>query len=265
MQHQRAHFTYQDLGRIAYAEALARQTAAFNALLEAKSQEAKRMGSQSLETQSLETRLLEAPLFEAQSQETQSQETRSESGRGRNFLYFCEHTPVLTLGKSGKESNLLIPEALLKARGVEFYHTNRGGDITYHGPGQITGYPVFDLEDWQLGLRQYIDTVEEIIIRFLSLYGIKGERLEGATGVWIEPDVPGRARKICAIGVKSSRYVTMHGFALNINTDLSYFSLINPCGFTDKGVTSLALEKGEPQDFERAKEQLLQLFREYFP
>lgn len=250
MQNQRAHFIYQDLGRIAYAEALARQTAAFNALLESKSQEAKRMESKSLKTQPLETHALE---------------TRSGGRPGRNFLYFCEHAPVLTLGKSGKESNLLIPEALLKARGVEFYHTNRGGDITYHGPGQITGYPVFDLEDWQLGLRQYINTLEEIIIRFLSLYGIKGERLEGATGVWIEPDVPGRARKICAIGVKSSRYVTMHGFALNINTDLSYFSLIHPCGFTDKGVTSLAWEKGEPQDFECAKERLLQLFIEYFP
>lgn len=220
-----APFTYQDLGRIAYSEALACQTEAFNALLKAK----------------------------------------SEKHPGRNFLYFCEHTPVLTLGKSGKDSNLLIPESLLKARGVEFYHTNRGGDITYHGPGQITGYPVFDLEDWRMGLRQYIYTLEEIIIRFLSLYEIKGERLSGATGVWIEPDVPGRARKICAIGVKSSRYVTMHGFALNINTDLSYFSLINPCGFTDKGVTSLAVEKGERQDLVEAKERLLRLFCEYFP
>lgn len=225
MQNPSEHFTYQDLGRIPYAEALTCQTQAFNALLKAKS------------------------------------EGRTE----RSFLYFCEHTPVLTLGKSGKDSNLLISKSLLKARGVEFYHTNRGGDITYHGPGQITGYPVFDLEVWHLGLKQYIYTLEEIIIRFLSLYGIKGKRLEGATGVWIEPDVPGRARKICAIGVKSSRYVTMHGFALNINTDLSYFSLINPCGFTDKGVTSLALEKGDTQDFTDAKKKLHQLFIEYFP
>lgn len=218
------HFTYRDLGRIAYAEALACQTAAFNALLDAK--------------------------------------TKGQAGD--NMLYFCEHFPVLTLGKSGKDSNLLIPEALLKERGVEFYHTNRGGDITYHGPGQITGYPVFDLECWQMGLRQYIDTLEEIIIRFLAAYGIRGERLEGATGVWIDPAVAGRARKICAIGVKSSRFVTMHGFALNINTDLSYFSLINPCGFTDKGVTSLAREMGQPQDFAKAKEELHQLFLEYF-
>ena len=118
---------------------------------------------------------------------------------------------------------------------------------------------------WSLGLRQYIERLEEVVIRFLAHYGLKGERLPGATGVWLDPYVKGRARKICAIGVKSSRFVTMHGFALNINTDLSYFRLINPCGFTDKGVTSLAMELGEPQDFELAKERLLRLFNELFP
>lgn len=217
-------FRYHDLGRIAYADALEYQTAAFEALLEAKA-----------------------------------------SGREEhNQLFFCEHLPVLTIGKSGKDSNLLIPEQLLAGRGVSFFHTNRGGDITYHGPGQITGYPVFDLDQWQLGLKQYIHALEEIIIRFLAIYGLKGERLEGATGVWLDTGQPGRTRKICAIGVKSSRFVTMHGFALNINTDLSYFSLINPCGFTDKGVTSLAMEMGEPQDFELAKSQLQGLFTEIF-
>ena len=124
---------------------------------------------------------------------------------------------------------------------------------------------MFDLDSWQLGLKQYIERLEEVIIRFLSLYRIKGERLPGATGVWIEPNTPGKARKICAIGVKSSRFVTMHGFALNINTDLNYFSLINPCGFKDKGVTSLEKELGERQDFELAKKQLCELFRELFP
>lgn len=179
-------------------------------------------------------------------------------------MFFCEHLPVLTIGKSGKESNLLIPEEVLRERGVSFYHANRGGDITYHGPGQITGYPVFDLEYWHLGLRQYIHTLEDAIIRFLALYGLKGERLEGATGVWLDTEVSGRTRKVCAIGVKSSRFVTMHGFALNINTDLSYFSLINPCGFTDKGVTSLARELGEPQDFELAKSRLRDIFTDLF-
>lgn len=218
-------FSYHDLGRIAYADALTRQTAAFDTLLQAKA-----VGVQ-----------------------------------GENQLFFCEHDPVLTIGKSGKETNLLIPEASLRERGVSFYHINRGGDITYHGPGQITGYPVFDLAYWSLGLRQYIELLEEIVIRFVALYGLRGERLAGATGVWIDPHVPGRARKICAIGVKSSRFVTMHGFALNINTDLSYFRLINPCGFTDKGVTSLAMELGEPQDFELAKQRLLGLFNDLFP
>ena len=218
-------FSYHDLGRIAYADALTRQTAAFEALLQAK----------------------------------------AEGVQGENQLFFCEHDPVLTIGKSGKETNLLIPEASLRERGVSFYHINRGGDITYHGPGQITGYPVFDLAYWSLGLRQYIELLEEVVIRFLALYGLRGERLAGATGVWLDPFVPGRARKICAIGVKSSRFVTMHGFALNINTDLSYFRLINPCGFTDKGVTSLAMELGEPQDFELAKQRLLGLFNDLFP
>lgn len=189
---------------------------------------------------------------------------KAKGEKGRNELLFCEHDPVLTIGKSGKDSNLLIPEARLQALGVSYYHINRGGDITYHGPGQITGYPIFDLETWHIGLKQYIYRLEETIIRFLALYGLKGERLEGATGVWLDPFVAGKARKICAIGVKSSRFVTMHGFALNINTDLNYFSLINPCGFTDKGVTSLAKELGKEQDFEEAKRQLVALFREVF-
>ncbi|RHJ83186.1 lipoyl(octanoyl) transferase LipB [Parabacteroides sp. AM08-6] len=218
-------FTYYDLGYIDYADALKRQTIAFNALLDAK----------------------------------------VHGMQGENQLLFCEHAPVLTIGKSGKDTNLLIPQDLLQARGISFYHINRGGDITYHGPGQITGYPIFDLDCWHLGLKQYISKLEEIIIIFLALYGIKGERLNGATGVWIDPLVKGCARKICAIGVKSSRFVTMHGFALNINTDLSYFSLINPCGFTDKGVTSLEKELGEKQDFEKAKKQLFSLFTEMFP
>lgn len=218
-------FIYHDLGRIDYEEALTCQTNAFEALLDAKKQDK----------------------------------------QGENQLFFCEHNPVLTIGKSGKESNLLIPESLLADQGITLFHISRGGDITYHGPGQITGYPVFDLEHWSLGLKQYIHQLEEVVISFLKLYGLKGERLAGATGVWLDPDLPGRARKICAIGVKSSRFVTMHGFALNINTNLAHFNLINPCGFVDKGVTSLANELGEEQDFESTKQQLCELFRSYFP
>lgn len=217
-------FIYKDLGKIAYSAALQIQTEAFDTLLKAK----------------------------------------INGETGCNQLFFCEHNPVLTLGKSGKEANLLIPEYRLHELGIDYFHINRGGDITYHGPGQITGYPIFDLDCWQLGLKQYIYLLEEIVIRFLMLYGLHGERLEGATGVWIEPHTVGRARKICAIGVKSSRFVTMHGFALNINTDLNYFSLINPCGFTDKSVTSLSKELGGLQDFELAKRQLARLFKEVF-
>ena len=182
-----------------------------------------------------------------------------------NRIIMCEHPHVYTLGRSGKENNMLLNDDQLKAIQATLFHIDRGGDITYHGPGQITGYPVFDLDTWKLGLKQYIDRLEETIIRFLAIYGIKGERLAGATGVWIDPDVPGKARKICAIGVKSSRFVTMHGFALNINTNLDYFSLINPCGFKDKGVTSLEKELGAEQDFEAAKACLHSLFIEMFP
>jgi lipoyl(octanoyl) transferase len=216
-------YDFRDLGRIAYEDALAVQTSAFEALLTAGVQ-----GTQ-----------------------------------GENKLFFCEHEPVFTLGKNGRISNLLVPEAQLKERGFAFYSTNRGGDITYHGPGQITGYPVFDLEMFHLGLRQYIELLEDIVIRFLSNYGLKGERLAGATGVWLDvhTDV---ARKICAIGVKCSRYVTMHGFALNILTDLSAYSLIHPCGFVDKGVTSLDREVGEPLDFRQTKTLLRSLFAESF-
>lgn len=182
----------------------------------------------------------------------------------QNRLLFCEHNPVLTIGKHGADSNLLVSQELLREKGIELYHVERGGDITYHGPGQITGYPLFDLEQFGIGLRQYIELMEQCIIDFLALYGIRGERSAGASGVWIEPDKPGRARKICAIGVRSSRHYTMHGFALNIDPDLSYFKLINPCGFADKGVSSLALETGAVQYFELAKQQLESIFYERF-
>ena len=159
---------------------------------------------------------------------------------------------------------MLVSEERLNQHGISFYHTNRGGDITYHGPGQITGYPVFDLEQFGLGLKAYIDLLEETIIRFLSLYGLKGGRMTGASGVWFDTDTP-KTRKICAIGVRSSRFVTMHGFALNILTDLSYFSLIHPCGLVDKGVTSLAAECKSVPDFNVAKKRLASLFEEMFP
>jgi len=168
-------------------------------------------------------------------------------------LIFVEHPHVYTLGKSGSENNLLIDSIQLRARDASFFRIDRGGDITYHGPGQIVGYPIFDLEVMRIGLKEYIFRLEEAIIGTLGEYNIEGARLEGGTGVWLEPGVKGKARKICAIGVKASRYVTMHGFAFNVNTDLAYFSHINPCGFIDKGVTSLEKELGQKQDINQVK------------
>ena len=172
-----------------------------------------------------------------------------------NVLVFCEHPHVYTLGKSGDEQNMLLNYIQLQAAHASFVHTNRGGDITYHGPGQVVGYPIFDLANFNMGLKAYIFNIEEAIINTLKLYGVESTRLEGATGVWLDIDTP-RCRKICAIGVRSSRYVTMHGFALNINTDLTYFNHINPCGFVDKGVTSLQKELGHEVDMEELKERL---------
>ena len=169
-----------------------------------------------------------------------------------NHLIFCEHPHVYTLGKSGKEQNMLLNMIQLQAKNASFVHTNRGGDITYHGPGQLVGYPIFDLETFGIGLKQYIHLLEKSIIQVLENYGIKAEQLDSATGVWI--DVNGKnPRKICALGVRSSRFVTMHGFALNVNTDLNYFNYINPCGLTDKGVTSLEKELGRKVDVEELK------------
>ncbi|HHT52035.1 MAG: lipoyl(octanoyl) transferase LipB [Bacteroidales bacterium] len=156
-------------------------------------------------------------------------------------VILCEHPHVYTLGKSGAENNLLVNQAFLDSIQATFFKTNRGGDITYHGPGQLVGYPILDLENYHLGLKDYVHLIEESIIQTIAEYGIVGTRLEGATGVWLDVGTP-QARKICAIGVKASRYVTMHGYALNVNTDLSYFNHINPCGFVDKGVTSIQKE-----------------------
>jgi len=171
----------------------------------------------------------------------------------KNHLLFCEHPHVYTLGKSGSENNLLIDQLQLKAKDASFYKINRGGDITYHGPGQIVGYPIFDLELFNVRIKQYINKLEEAIIKTLSIYNLKGERLKNGTGVWLDPEISGKARKICAIGVRVSRFVTMHGFAFNVNTDLEYFNYINPCGFVDKGITSLEKEMETKIDMNNVK------------
>jgi lipoyl(octanoyl) transferase len=184
-----------------------------------------------------------------------SPERLAESGQLNtdNFLLFVEHPHVFTLGKSGSEKNLLADYIQLQAKDAEFVHTNRGGDITYHGPGQIVGYPILNLDYFAKGVRDYIDKREESIILTLKVYGIIGYRIDGATGVWLKTTEARNARKICAIGVRVSRGVTMHGFALNVNSDLSYFLMINPCGFTDKEVTSMEKELGIKLNLEEVK------------
>ncbi len=181
-----------------------------------------------------------------------------------NYLLFCEHPHVYTLGKNGDLSNLLINQEQLEKKGVEYFHIERGGDITYHGPGQIVGYPILDLEKFDLGLRKYIEILEQAVIDLLSDYGISSTRMKGATGVWLDVETPSKARKICAIGVKVSRYVSMHGFAFNINTDLSYYDYMNPCGFVDKGVTSMQKELGKEVNEEEIKKMLLKKFSRAF-
>lgn len=167
-------------------------------------------------------------------------------------IVLCEHPHVYTLGRSGEAANMLLSDEQLKRIGATYYHIDRGGDITYHGPGQLVCYPILDLERYGLGLKDYIAIIEEAVIRVCAHYGIRAGRLEKATGVWLDAH-DSRARKICAIGVRSSRYVTMHGLALNVNTDLRYFSYINPCGFIDKGVTSLAKELQHEVPMEEVK------------
>lgn len=181
-----------------------------------------------------------------------------------NYFLFVEHPHVYTLGKSGHIENLLIDEAALAKKGATFYKINRGGDITYHGPGQIVGYPIIDLENFFTDIHKYLRLLEEVIIRTLANYDIKGERSEGETGVWLDVGTP-FARKICAMGVRASRWVTMHGFALNVNTDLGYFDNIIPCGIRGKAVTSLNVELSkEKVDTEEVKKYILKHFEEIF-
>lgn len=170
-----------------------------------------------------------------------------------NHLVFCQHPHVYTLGKSGKIENLLLDEEGLRKHDATFFPINRGGDITYHGPGQLVVYPIFDLEQFFTDIHKYLRFLEEAVIQTLAHYGVKGDRYEGYTGVWIDPDLPS-ARKICAMGVRCSRWITMHGLAFNINTDLSYFKHIIPCGIDDKAVTSLEAELGKKLDFDEVSQ-----------
>jgi lipoyl(octanoyl) transferase len=212
------HIIFRDLGLIGYKEAWETQESMFNQLVKSK--------------------------------------MSPESDLPPQYLLFCEHPHVYTLGKSGDEGNLLIHQDFLKKINATYYRTNRGGDITYHGPGQVVGYPILDLESLSIGLKRYVQLLEEAIIQLLADYGLEATRMEGATGVWMDATHPVRARKICAIGVRSSRHVTMHGFALNVNTNLEYFTYINPCGFDTRGVTSMEKELGKSPEMPSLKDKL---------
>lgn len=181
-----------------------------------------------------------------------------------NFLLFCEHPHVFTLGKSGDENNLLVKKNDLQTIQASYYHINRGGDITYHGPGQIVGYPVIDLENFFTDIHKYLRLLEEAVIQTLKEYNVEAGRIPGLTGVWIDPDHEKKARKICALGVKTSRWVTMHGFAFNINSDLRYFEYIIPCGINDKAVTSLEKELGRKQNLREVQATLQKKIGELF-
>jgi lipoyl(octanoyl) transferase len=181
-----------------------------------------------------------------------------------NFLLFCEHPHVYTLGNSGKQEHLLVNEEQLKQKNATYYKINRGGDITYHGPGQIVGYPILDLDNFFTDIHKYLRFLEEMVIRTLAEYGIESGRSAGETGVWLDAGDPRKARKICAMGVRASRWVTMHGFALNVNADLNYFGNIVPCGIADKAVTSLDKELGRRIDEAEVKQKLKKHFAELF-
>ena len=180
-----------------------------------------------------------------------------------NHFLWVEHPHVYTLGRNGNQENLLASESILQKRGARFYKINRGGDITYHGPGQLVGYPILDLDNFFSDIHKYLRFLEEVIIRTMAEYGLDGERSPGETGVWLEVGTP-RARKICAMGIRASRWVTMHGFAFNVNADLSYFDLMIPCGIRDKGVTSLQHELGREVSLEEVKRKIQGHFEDIF-
>jgi lipoyl(octanoyl) transferase len=181
-----------------------------------------------------------------------------------HYLLFCEHPPVYTLGKSGHMQNVLLSEDEMEEKEIEFFKTNRGGDITFHGLQQVVGYPILDLEKFYTDIGKYLRSLEEVIILTIAEYGISGTRSKGETGVWIQPGIPGRERKICAMGIRCSRWITMHGFALNVNTDLSYFNNIIPCGIVNKQVTSIERELGQEVDINDVKRKIIKNFSRVF-
>jgi lipoyl(octanoyl) transferase len=236
---------FRDLGRIEYQAAWDYQEKLLQANVQVKSANVKRQTA-------------------ADNARPETSETITGDLSTTNYLLFVEHPPVYTLGKSGAIEHVLISEEERAARGISFYHTNRGGDITFHGIEQLVGYPILDLEKFYTDIGKYLRNLEEVIIATMADYGLKGERSPGETGVWMDAAVPGKERKICAMGIRCSRWITMHGFAFNVNTDLSYFDYIIPCGIQNKQVTSLQKELGQMLDMNEVKERVKRNFERVF-
>ena len=236
----------EDLGKIRYKKAWDYQEEIFQKLIKAKALKSEKRRIELLQTSS-----------------TEENEIR-DTVLAKQYLLFCEHDHVYTLGKSGNKQNLLIARNICESRGIDLHEIDRGGDITYHGPGQIVVYPIIDLEEFYIGIKSYISMLEDVVIETLKSFGIKGEKDGKAMGVWLDAENSIKARKICAIGVKASRYITMHGLALNVNTDLSYFDYINPCGFTDRGVTSMEKELNSKIDFKEVSKIMKNSFENVF-
>jgi lipoyl(octanoyl) transferase len=245
---QQVYFT--DLGNMDYKTAWDYQEQLLRANVEAKSLIVRREASGVSTTREMATH--HSPL------------TTHDAPFTTHHLLLTEHPPVYTLGKSGKIENVLISATERQAKGIDFFYTNRGGDITFHGPQQIVGYPILDLEKFYTDIGRYLRNLEEVMILTMAEYGLKGERSAGETGVWLDPGVKGKERKIGAIGVRCSRWITMHGFAFNVNTDLSYFDNIIPCGIQNKKVTSLAAELNREVSFEEAKGKVKKNFGKVF-
>ena len=246
--------TYKDLGKVSYKQAWDYQEDLLQVNVKAKSL---LMNYKKAITEIDTNQSKEENLFTQTSYDLSIDDTK-------NYFLLCEHPPVYTLGKSGDKSNILISEQEMEKRKIEFYQTNRGGDITFHGPEQVVGYPILDLEKFYTDIGRYLRELEEVIILTIAEYGIMGNRSKGETGVWIDADKPGRERKICAMGVRCSRWITMHGFALNVNTDLSYFDNIIPCGIFNKQVTSIEKELNSKVDITEVKEKLCRNFEQVF-
>ena len=251
---------FEDLGIIHYKDAWDYQEEKLNENLKVKSAIKFRERNESLMSGNEEEKGLKTSSSYDLGQENDIDDTMDT----RHYLLFCEHPPVYTLGKSGHIENVLLQETELADRHIEFFRTNRGGDITFHGLQQLVGYPILDLEKFITDIGVYLRNLEEVIIRTIAEYGIKGSRSKGETGVWVDPEIPGKERKICAMGIRCSRWVTMHGFALNVNTDLDYFKNIIPCGIVNKKVTSIKQELGYEVDFLDLKEKILVHFEAVF-